>query len=92
MLAFVGAKGGVGTTALAANVAASLAAARWSTLFVETAVFHGTAATMLGIGAGNRLDALPLANPETIAPPTVTQAMPKHPRGPRVIFDPSGAS
>src|SRR5262245_9310806 len=49
LLAFVGAKGGVGTTTLAANVAISLARAHWSAIFAETACFHGTAPTVLGL-------------------------------------------
>jgi pilus assembly protein CpaE len=47
--AFLGAKGGVGTTTVAVNVAAALAAAvPGSTLFIDLHVSHGDAAVFLG--------------------------------------------
>ena len=48
IFAFVGAKGGVGTTTLAVNVATALARGRDSTLFVDMHQAYGDAAVLLG--------------------------------------------
>lgn len=47
--AFVGAKGGVGTTTLAVNVASSLARADQRTLFIDLHIAYGDAAVFLGV-------------------------------------------
>jgi pilus assembly protein CpaE len=49
VFAFVGAKGGVGTTTLAANVATVLAKAGHSVLFVDLHVAYGDASVYLGV-------------------------------------------
>src|SRR5207247_10567574 len=48
IFAFVGAKGGVGTTTLAVNVASALAGQRQSTLFIDLHPAYGDAAVQLG--------------------------------------------
>jgi pilus assembly protein CpaE len=48
VFAFVGAKGGVGTTTLAVNVATALARAQGSTLFIDMHPAYGDAAVLLG--------------------------------------------
>jgi pilus assembly protein CpaE len=48
VFAFVGAKGGVGTTTLAVNVASALATGRASTLFIDLHPAYGDAAVLLG--------------------------------------------
>jgi pilus assembly protein CpaE len=48
VFAFVGAKGGVGTTTLAVNVATALARAKESTLFIDMHAAYGDAAVLLG--------------------------------------------
>lgn len=48
LFAFVGAKGGVGTTTVAVNVAAALAAMKHRTLFIDLHVAYGDAAVFLG--------------------------------------------
>ena len=48
VFAFVGAKGGVGTTTLAVNVAAALARAEGNTLFIDLHPAYGDAAVLLG--------------------------------------------
>ena len=48
VLAFVGAKGGVGTTTLAVNVATALARGQGSTLFIDMHPAYGDAAVLLG--------------------------------------------
>jgi len=48
VFAFVGAKGGVGTTTLAVNVATALALSDESTLFIDMHVAYGDAAVLLG--------------------------------------------
>jgi len=49
MFAFVGAKGGVGTTTLAVNVATALARTQESTLFVDMHPAYGDGAVLLGV-------------------------------------------
>ncbi|HXD16368.1 MAG TPA: AAA family ATPase [Vicinamibacterales bacterium] len=48
VFAFIGAKGGVGTTTLAVNVASALARSRASTLFIDLHPAYGDAAVLLG--------------------------------------------
>jgi pilus assembly protein CpaE len=48
VFAFVGAKGGVGTTTLAVNVATALAKAKESTLFIDMHAAYGDAAVLFG--------------------------------------------
>ena len=48
VFAFVGAKGGVGTTTLAVNVAAALASTHGSTLFIDMHPAYGDASVLLG--------------------------------------------
>jgi pilus assembly protein CpaE len=48
VFAFVGAKGGVGTTTLAVNVATALARGQGSTLFIDMHPAYGDAAVLLG--------------------------------------------
>jgi pilus assembly protein CpaE len=48
LFAFVGAKGGIGTTTVAVNVAAALAATKQRTLFIDLHVAYGDAAVYLG--------------------------------------------
>ena len=48
VVAFVGAKGGVGTTTLAVNVAAALARDQGNTLFIDMHPAYGDAAVLLG--------------------------------------------
>jgi CheY-like chemotaxis protein/MinD-like ATPase involved in chromosome partitioning or flagellar assembly len=90
LLTFVGAKGGVGTTTLATNVAISLARSHWPTIFVETACFHGTAATVLGLQPSRRLDSLPLEEPAALTPDVIAAALMPHPSGVRALFGPAG--
>jgi pilus assembly protein CpaE len=48
LFAFLGAKGGVGTTTIAVNVATALAATRQPTLFIDLHAAYGDAAVFLG--------------------------------------------
>jgi len=48
LFVFVGAKGGIGTTTVAVNVATALAQARHRTLFIDLHVAYGDAAVFLG--------------------------------------------
>lgn len=90
LLAFIGAKGGVGTTTFATNVALCLARARWQTILLETASFHGTAAAALGATPVHRMDRLPLTTPEALDPAMVTETIVEHGSGLRILFGPSG--
>lgn len=49
LFAFVGAKGGVGTTTVAVNIATSLAATQQKTLFIDLHLAYGDAGVFLGV-------------------------------------------
>jgi len=67
ILAFWGAKGGVGTTTVAANTAASLAAAGKRTIVAELRSYHGTLTRCLGAATVHSdISGLLQADPETI--------------------------
>jgi Flp pilus assembly CpaE family ATPase len=67
VLTFWGAKGGVGTTTVAANTAASLAAAGKRTIVAELRSYHGTLAGCLGAASiHGDISSLLRADPDTI--------------------------
>jgi DNA-binding response OmpR family regulator len=90
LVAFVGAKGGVGTSTIATSVAVALAQQAARTVLVETANFHGTVSTLLGLLPSRPSDQLPLANPEALSLAAITAALDTHPSGLRVLLGAAG--
>lgn len=86
IVAFVGAKGGVGTTTIATNVAVALARQGVRTLYFEAASFHGTAATLLGFTTPRPPSRLVLDSAEDVSPPRIMAALEAHPSGLRALF------
>jgi CheY-like chemotaxis protein len=89
LVAFVGAKGGVGTTTLAANAAVALAEAGRRTILVEAASFHGTLPAVLGLPTRRRLDRLALTG-QPLDPTVVAETLTAHPSRLNVLLGPSG--
>ena len=90
LVAFIGAKGGVGTSSVAASVAVSIARQEQRTILVETARFHGTLGSLAGLAGAASLDQLPLAEPERLTIAGLDGAMRVHSSGMRVLIGPSG--
>jgi Flp pilus assembly CpaE family ATPase len=86
ILAFVGAKGGVGTTTIAANVAVALARQGMRALLFEAASFHGTAATLLGFNEQRPPSQLVLDDAENVTLAAIMAALAPHPSGLRALF------
>jgi pilus assembly protein CpaE len=90
VVAFLGAKGGVGATTLAANVGVGLARAGTRAVLAELAPFRGTAATLLGLPPRRQVDRLPLARPEVLTVRMVEDTLLDHPSGLRLLVGPGG--
>ncbi len=58
LIGFLGAKGGVGTTTVAINVAAAASASGQDTILADLRLGNGSAGLMLGLAQGNSLGAL----------------------------------
>jgi CheY-like chemotaxis protein/MinD-like ATPase involved in chromosome partitioning or flagellar assembly len=87
---FLGAKGGTGTTTIAANVGVALARGGTGVILAEFAPFRGTAATVLGIPARRQMDRLPLMRPEVLTVRMIEDTLIDHGSGLRLLVGPSG--
>jgi pilus assembly protein CpaE len=81
----VGAKGGVGTTTIAANVAVALARRGTSTLLAELTTWGGNAAALLGLPSRRRLDRIPLNRPEILTATMIENTLLEHPSGLKLL-------
>lgn len=90
ILAFVGAKGGVGTTTVALNVAAQLARMGKSVIALELRSTFGTFAPSLSHVPQNHLGSLLQLPPEGITEAEVTARLIEFPWGMKVLFGPQG--
>lgn len=88
--AFLGAKGGTGTTTIAANVGVALAKVGTSAILAEFAPFRGTAPAMLGVPARRQVDRLPLTRPEVLTVRMIEDTLIDHASGLRLLVGPSG--
>jgi DNA-binding response OmpR family regulator len=86
LVAFVGAKGGVGTSTVAANVAIALTRHGLRTILAESSSFHGTLTTLLGLGDGRFSERLSLENPETLTSTAVEGALIPHSSGLSILL------
>jgi pilus assembly protein CpaE len=90
VVAFVGAKGGVGTTTIALNVAVALARQDLRTTLVETARFHGSLGSLVGLVGSGSIDLLPLDDPERMTLAEVDGVLRGHSSGVRILAGASG--
>lgn len=85
VVTFVGAKGGVGTTTIAVNVAMALAKRGTSTILADLTSWGGSAAMLLGMTPRRRLDRLPLTNPDLFTPAMIENTLLAHASGLRLL-------
>jgi DNA-binding response OmpR family regulator len=90
IIAFLGAKGGTGTTTIAANVGVALAKSGVATILAELAPFRGTAAAVLGLTPRRQVDRLPLTRPDVITTRMIEDTLLEHGSGLRLLVGPSG--
>lgn len=88
LLAFIGAKGGVGTTTLALNIAALLESRGHSTVLVELRSYPGTLSAMLDVQPVQDLSNLWGLSPGELSPELLRTALFVLPSGLRVLFGP----
>ena len=88
VLAFIGAKGGVGATTVAANMAALLAAERNSVIIAEIQPVYGTLAAQFGIRPNRGLFDLMESHPASITQANVESCLYSIPPEMRVLFGP----
>ncbi len=92
VLAFLGAKGGVGTTTVAVNVAALLAAEGYSVALVELRPGYGTARTLLKLDPETDLGELLVKSPQEITQRDIESRLVRHASGVRVLAAPRVAA
>ena len=88
VLGFIGAKGGVGTTTVAANVALALARQEESVAAIELRPSYGTFAFQLGRSPSDNLTSLLGLHPEEIEEGALEEEFASHSSGMRVLFGP----
>lgn len=91
VIAFVGGKGGVGTTTAALNVAAVLNQRGHSTILVEFRPYFGTLALMLRLTPAENLSHVLDLGPETISERDLSTRLIRTAFGVRVLFGPQKA-
>lgn len=90
VLGFIGAKGGVGTTTVALNVAAVLAQQKKTVIAVELRSHHGTFASLLGHTPTENLRGLLELDPKHINEKELSARLVSWSSGLRVLFGPQG--
>jgi len=89
VLGFIGAKGGVGTTTTALNVALALIAAERSVAVVEMRPYMGTVAQQLGVVASLNIERLlDYRDPGDISVRTLSNCLTPHPTDMRLLLAP----
>jgi MinD-like ATPase involved in chromosome partitioning or flagellar assembly/ActR/RegA family two-component response regulator len=88
ILGFIGAKGGVGTTTVALNVAAVLAQQKPKVIAVELQAGRGTFSLMLNQNPEANLQGLLQLDPESLAAPDLERFLYKSSSGLQVLFGP----
>ncbi|MDX1688671.1 MAG: response regulator [Candidatus Promineifilaceae bacterium] len=89
VIGFIGAKGGVGTTTVAANVALALAAQEKKVAAVELRPSYGTFALHLGRTPVENMGELLSLEPERIDEEELTDRLAQHPSGLQVLYGPA---
>lgn len=88
VLGFIGAKGGVGTTSIALNVALALVQRQKKVIAAELRSYFGTAALQLGILATRNLSDLLDLEPQNIDDRQLSRRLVTHSSGLQVLFGP----
>lgn len=89
VIGFIGAKGGVGTTTTALNVALALVAPERPVAVVEMRPCMGTVAQQLGVTASLNIEPLlPCQNPGDINVRTLSKCLGRHPTGLQLLLAP----
>jgi CheY-like chemotaxis protein/MinD-like ATPase involved in chromosome partitioning or flagellar assembly len=91
VFAFIGSKGGVGTTTAVLNVAMDLVKKGKSTIVCELRPDFGTAAVQLGVSAERNLSTLLESNSGKITKEALEECLCKHPTGLRALLAPQGS-
>ncbi|MGD0174353.1 MAG: response regulator [Anaerolineales bacterium] len=86
MVCLIGAKGGLGTSTLAVNVAVTMASRKQDVILLELRPGLGIAGALLGINKPSGLTALMQNNPEPITPALVEKEIVGHPSGLRSLL------
>lgn len=89
IIGFIGAKGGVGTTTVAVNVALALAAQERKVAAVELRPSFGTFALHLGRTSVENLKELLSLEPERIDEQELSERLAQHPSGLQVLYGPA---
>ena len=89
VIGFIGAKGGVGTTTVAVNVALALAAQEKKVAAVELRPHFGTFAMHLGRTPVENMKELLALEPERIDEEELTERLAQHPSGLQVLYGPA---
>jgi CheY-like chemotaxis protein len=86
MICMIGAKGGLGTSTLAVNVAVTMAARKQDVILLELRPGVGIAGALLGINKPSGLAALMQHNPNELNTQTVEKEIVGHPSGLRALL------
>jgi pilus assembly protein CpaE len=86
MICVIGAKGGLGTSTLAVNIAVTMAGRKQDVIFLELRPGLGIAGALLGINKPSGLSALLQHTPEEINPQLVEKEIVSHPSGLRALL------
>jgi CheY-like chemotaxis protein len=86
MICMIGAKGGLGTTTLAVNIAATMAGRKQDVILLELRPGLGIAGALLGINKPSGLTALLQRKPEELIPAVVEKEIVGHPSGLRAVL------
>lgn len=86
MICMIGAKGGLGTSTLAVNVAVTMAARKQDVILLELRPGVGIAGALLGINKPSGLTALMQHNPNELSTQAVEKEIVGHPSGLRAIL------
>lgn len=92
LVAFIGAKGGVGTTTIAANVGVAIARSNAAAILADLSPVRGTVTSLLSLAPIRGIDRLPTRHPEAITREAVAESLIAHPSGLRLLVGPSGAT
>jgi DNA-binding response OmpR family regulator/CO dehydrogenase nickel-insertion accessory protein CooC1 len=85
LIVFLGAKGGVGATTVAVNVAVALARRNVPTLLAELTPWAGTAPDLLGLTPRRRIDRVPLERVDILTSSMIENTLLEHQSGLRLL-------